>query len=195
MKCLAVGGPPASGKTSLMRRVVKELGPGKLKKTGLLVYQEHPSSKCLVLGSYVKSGFAGTDILSMAVQPIALGVMQAWASSRELEDWTVLFEGDRLFNTSFLNDLVKIDNLDYYWIMLDASAEAQDKRHKERRDTQSEKWLKGRKTKAERLRNSLEGVVVLKNETKEDLESNVNSILDMIGLKDECNSIERRKLP
>lgn len=180
MKLVCWGGTPTSGKTTLMRYIVKELGSGSVKKNGLLMYQHHPSSKCLVLGSYAKAGFGGTDRLSMAVQPIALGVIQSWASNSEMKDWTVLFEGDRLFNQSFLKSLVDIPSLDYYLFMLTVSPETQHRRHKDRKDSQNETWLKGRLTKCKRLQESIEDLTVLKNETVDDLKRNVEIMLKII---------------
>lgn len=182
MLIFGIGGVCAVGKTKLMKYVLKKLGRGKVSKVGIFVYQIYSEKKCIVLGSYAKAGFAGTDRLSMAVQPVALGVIQAWASDPFMKDWVILFEGDRLFNSSFLNSLEKIPSLDYYWIMLEASPETQAQRHKDRNDTQSEKWLKGRITKAANLRESLKDLKILKNETREDLENNVKYVLETTGL-------------
>ncbi len=181
MRIVCWGGAPTTGKSTLMRSVIQELGKGKLCKIGLLVYQQYVDKKCIVLGSYAKARFGGTDRLSMGVQPVALGIIQAWASDLNMKDWTILFEGDRLFNSSFLNDLDKIPEIDYHWIMLDASLEIQEQRHRDRKDTQSETWLKGRLTKAAKLKESLKDLKVLKNETKEDLNNNVDYILKIVS--------------
>jgi dephospho-CoA kinase len=183
MKIIAVGGCPASGKTTLMRHVISNLGKGKIKKIDTLVYQIHADTKCIVLGSYAKAGFGGTDRLSMGVQPVALGVMQAWVSDPGMKDWNVLFEGDRLFNSSFIEEMEKL-GVNCSWVMLEVSEDIQKQRHKDRNDTQSETWLKGRVTKAKRLKESVKDVKVLNNETVEDLEKNVKSIMEMLGNED-----------
>ena len=184
MRIFGMSGVPCSGKTTVMRHVISRLGQGKIQKIGILVYQLHESSKCIVLGSYAKAEFGGTDRLSMAVQPVALGVIQAWASDPNMKDWTILFEGDRLFNSSFIESLNKIDGLKCVFVMLHASEKTQKERHKDRGDTQPETWLKGRITKSKRLQESVEGLTVLKNESLEDLDTNVDWVLHIIGLKD-----------
>ncbi|RJQ26106.1 hypothetical protein C4577_04190 [Candidatus Parcubacteria bacterium] len=178
-----MSGVPASGKTTVMRKVVKELGKGKICKTGTLVYQRHDNTKTIVLGSYAKAGFGGTDILSMGVQPTAVAMINAWASEENMDGWRILFEGDRLFNGSFIAELEKIKNLDCKWMMLEASDKAQEERHKKRGDTQSETWLKGRITKANKLKESINGITVLRNENEEDIENNVDWILKAVDLR------------
>ena len=180
LKLTGIGGNPCTGKTALMRGVIKELGKGVLCKAGILVYQRHDSAKTIVLGSYAKKGFGGTDRLSMAVQPIALGIIEAWASDPSMKDWCVIYEGDRLFNSSFINTVEKCPIIGSNWVILEASEEAQSKRHIDRKDTQSAAWLKGRVTKVLKLKESIKGVKVLNNETNEDLTSNIKYILKMM---------------
>ena len=72
MKVIAVMGEPGSGKTSLMKNVMKGLGIGyEVEKHNLVRY--HHSNNLYVLGIYEEDKtFSGTDALSMAVQPDAI---------------------------------------------------------------------------------------------------------------------------
>ncbi|MEK9697068.1 MAG: hypothetical protein VW270_15000 [Candidatus Poseidoniales archaeon] len=75
-KVIAIGGVPATGKTTLMRRILKEWGPFKPiepvindVKLPMLVDENH---RLHILGKYdIGETFAGTDRLSMSIQPIA----------------------------------------------------------------------------------------------------------------------------
>ena len=86
----------------------------------------------------------------------------------------------RLFNSSFINTIDKINNLSSNWIMLETSSDIENQRHKDRNDTQSETWLKGRLTKSLKLKESIKKLTVLKNETVEELGNNCNFIMSMI---------------
>ena len=99
MKVVAIFGEPGSGKSTLMRRVLCELGFAKdtLKEDFKLVpYHKHENK--YVLGKYEEGEvFAGTDRMSMAVQPEAIKFLDTLPN-----DSVVFFEGDRLCTASFL---------------------------------------------------------------------------------------------
>jgi hypothetical protein len=73
MKVVAIFGEPGCGKTTLMRRVLCDLGFAKdslLEDFKLVPYHKHENK--YVLGKYEEGEvFAGTDRMSMAVQPEA----------------------------------------------------------------------------------------------------------------------------
>src|SRR5579859_7796787 len=104
---VAVIGAPATGKTTLFREVIKRTG-GELKwwkeKAGTVVFHRNSKTKAVILGDYSKPGaFAGTDRLSMSVQPWAELFVEKRLKSDE--PCAILFEGDRLGNNSFLDKL------------------------------------------------------------------------------------------
>ncbi len=154
MRIIAVGGEPATGKTTLFRALLDRLGKGSFQKAGLALYHEFPDRKTLILGDYRKEGFAGTDRLSMAVQPQAQEFLRSLDS-----DWTVLFEGDRLFNRKFLESCGEFADITV-WI-LTASEEEKTRRHESRGDTQTEQWLRGRVSKVRNIAESMK--VIRKN--------------------------------
>ena len=84
------------------------------------------------------NAFEGTDRLSMAVNKDFLRYV-------EMKKRHILFEGDRLFS---LNNLRAINHLYQLRVVVLAQDQSTlDKRHRDRGDTQSEVFLKGRKTK------------------------------------------------
>jgi hypothetical protein len=103
-----------------------------------------------VLGKYEEGEtFAGTDRLSMAVQPIA----QEFASETKAN---LLFEGDRIFNQSFLEFCMKLPGIDLQVVYLKAPKSILEQRYKERGSDQSEQFLKGRETKYSNILSNFE---------------------------------------
>jgi hypothetical protein len=147
-RVIAIGGVPATGKTTLMRRILKEWGPFKQieptidgVKLPMLVDEQ---AKLHILGKYDEGEtFAGTDRLSMSIQPTAVKFVQT-------TDGVLLFEGDRLFNISFLKSCQKVCNTKI--VCLEADAGLIEERHHIREDNQSAKFKKGRQTKIDNIK-------------------------------------------
>ena len=98
MRLVGVIGEPATGKTALMRAILERLGDDyEGFKFGLLRGRKYVG-ELYVLGIY-RAGelFAGTDRLSMAVQPFAIKFLKVIPATA-----TVVFEGDRLTREGFL---------------------------------------------------------------------------------------------
>ena len=148
VKILAVGGEPATGKTTLFRKFMGNLDSWSCCKMGLLTYHCRDDKGVMVLGDYRSQGFAGTDKLSMAVQPVAVGFLRALTEGDD-KAWLVLFEGDRLFNVSFLKECNSFCEVEVWG--LKASTPEKVRRHEARNDTQNETWLKGRASKVRRV--------------------------------------------
>jgi hypothetical protein len=79
-------------------------------------------------------------MLSMAVQPKA----QEWINTCSSN---VVFEGDRLFNKSFLEFLLTIPEAELFILYLSASQETLKSRYAQRGSNQSPEFIKGRETK------------------------------------------------
>ena len=111
MKVLAIGGEPGVGKSTLVRSMIGRLGVGVAETYRELRLTRYETGVC-VLGVYAEGdAFGGTDRLSMAVQPSAKAFMFAEACKDSLAQH-VIFEGDRLFNQSFLqscSDILAIE--------------------------------------------------------------------------------------
>ena len=143
---VGIGGEPATGKTTLMRRVLRKLEDthghgGKGFRDGLL--RGIRFNLTYVLGIYDEGTFAGTDRLSMAVQTDATTFLRQ--QSRVDASPVVLFEGDRLFNHSFLTTCEDLGET--AWFNLTCPETVLTSRHARRQDTQTALWLKGRRTK------------------------------------------------
>lgn len=146
MVCVrALIGEPASGKTTIMRSLIKRLGPHRAKSFAYGkvkgYYWEDPD--VYLLGQYTGDHFDGTDRLPMDVAPDVREFFE------ELSDGTIIFEGDRLSADSILS---AAPNLAVYTVQ--PPQEALEHRRQERAAqgrTQDQSWLKGRKTKVQNL--------------------------------------------
>lgn len=140
MKVIAIGGEPGSGKTTLMKRIIEnyKLEP-KYDSVKLVPYLQ--KENIYVLGKYEEGQvFAGTDRMSMAVQPEAIKFLSTLD-----EHSIVLYEGDRLFTSSFLEDCAAKYSLEI--IYLSTLKEVRTARYAERGSNQNETWLRGRESK------------------------------------------------
>ena len=137
---ILIGGVPCSGKSTLMRRLISRLEePTLIEPKKLFKCQEH--GDVLVVGQYPEGEtFGGTDKLSHGSIP----------QFREFIEWAniaykhVLIEGDRYFRGVDIEWLMQNHEALVYVLTVDISEEHN--RHTERGDTQSEVWLKGRRT-------------------------------------------------
>jgi hypothetical protein len=66
-----------------------------------------------------------------------------------------LFEGDRLFNSKFIDEILKVSE-DFKILILKAPQNVIDQRHVDRNDDQSDQFKNGRKTKIANITSSLE---------------------------------------
>lgn len=147
---IALGGEPATGKTTLMWRIIdsatdwQKIEP---KKTLSAIRSE--SLDLTILGKYDRSEkFAGTDRLSMSVQPAATEFIKEATGN-------ILFEGDRLFNRKFIDAIISCD-CSFSLIYIEASRDELHNRHVDRKDTQTETFLKSRQTKYSNIVRSLD---------------------------------------
>jgi len=149
-KLIAVGGQPGTGKTTLFRKFMEgktwiEVEPAKLVSA---MYNEEMD--LYILGKYQEGEtFAGTDRLSMAVQP----PLQEWIKTHNCN---ILFEGDRVFNQSFLEFAMGLPNTDLQVVYLKTTKDVLEQRYKDRGSDQSEQFLRGRETKYSNLLSNFE---------------------------------------
>jgi broad-specificity NMP kinase len=149
-KIVAVGGSPGTGKTTLFRKFMENKEWEFVEPMKMLPALYNKELDLYILGKYEEGEtFAGTDRLSMAVQPIAQDFVRNCTSN-------ILFEGDRIFNQSFLEFCMGMPNTDLSVVFLKAPKEILEQRYKDRGSDQSETFLKGRETKYSNLLSNFE---------------------------------------
>lgn len=178
-KIVAVIGMPGTGKTTLMKNLFNRFEGGKPFKEGLIEGTEHVlnDGKLFVLGKYnTTEKFEGTDRLSMAVQPIAIEFLKTLQANTAVE-YSLLYEGDRLSNVSFLSHC--IENYNTSILFLTANSNVLKKRYVERGSNQDEKWLKGRATKYDSIASNfafMPHITISPNENEEQSVENQNIV-------------------
>ena len=190
-KLIAIGGLPATGKSTIMKKFMSSLEWEKQEPRKLVVTMYNKEHDLHVVGDYSDPNekFPGLDRLSMAVQPEAVRWLQETRSN-------ILFEGDRLFTSSFLEaaaQLVDMNDLELKILVISADPLIVETRHKDRNDTQSEKFIKGRETKIDNIRSSfylMDYITEFRNNGETELLDIVNflrlelltdDVIDLIG--------------
>jgi broad-specificity NMP kinase len=149
-KLIAVGGSPGTGKTTLFRKFMEGKSWIQVEPAKLISAMYNAELDLYVLGKYEEGEtFAGTDRLSMAVQP----PMQEWIASHNCN---ILFEGDRIFNQSFLEFAMGLPHTDLQVVILTAPKELLEQRYKDRGSEQSEQFLRGRETKYSKIQSNFD---------------------------------------
>jgi uridine kinase len=173
MKVIAVMGEPGSGKTSLMKNVMKTLDVGDVVEKHNLVRYHH-SNNVYVLGIYEDGKtFSGTDALSMAVQPDAVSFLATLS-----EDAIVLFEGDRLCTASFLEHCNSL--YDTTIVYLKTDRDVRKERYAERGSNQNETWLAGRESKIANILTNMELMGVIEKRSNQNLDEQ-KTLVDFIN--------------
>ena len=170
---IMIGGIPCSGKSTLMRMILKDLGEGEqIMPIPLFPCQKHKD--ILILGYYPEGEtFGGTDKISHGAIPQFTKFIE-----QEQPKWKhIIIEGDRFFRSKDIEWLLnKYKEVKIY--VLRVSKEEEKRRHIDRNDTQTEVWLKGRRTQ---INNIMTNMFIMNS-----IESRYNnSTLDSENLKQE----------
>jgi len=149
-KLIAVGGQPGTGKTTLFRKFMEGKDWMDVAPVKLVNASYNTERDLYILGKYEEGQiFAGTDRLSMAVQP----ELQKWIQTHNCN---ILFEGDRVFNQSFLEFAMGLPNTDLQVVYLKTTKDVLEQRYKDRGSDQSEQFLRGIETKYSNLLSNIE---------------------------------------
>jgi uridine kinase len=173
MLVFAIGGEPGAGKSTLMKEIISKFNWIKVyDEVKLVPYLQYDCN--YILGKYDEGEtFSGTDRMSMAVQPEAVKFLASLH-----KDSVVLFEGDRLFTSTFLEHCVNNYNTDIIYLETDKAVRQE--RYKERGSNQNETWLQGRETKIANILTNMTlmfNTVKFKNNNKEDQKIIVDYIM------------------
>lgn len=185
MKVVYLIGLPGTGKTHVVREFMKRYAQWET-STPIKLLDSHSSNRIRVLGRYEEGEtFAGTDRLSMAVNPQAIEYVEMCPPE------LIIGEGDRLNNKAFFKACQNRRKEDLTILHLTVSDEERKRRYKERGSDQSEKFIQTVRTKVKNIVDEFgdkqtlfgveEGVVVeMRHETNEDTIQIVKFLMEQI---------------
>jgi dephospho-CoA kinase len=179
-KLIAMIGLPATGKSTIIKHFMEGLEWERKEPRPLVVTAYNQDRNLHIIGDYSdpKEKYPGTDRLSMAVQPEAIKFLNE-------TDADVLFEGDRLGTSSFLEFgslLVDQGTLEMKIIVVHADPLIVESRHNERADLQTEKFIKGRQTKIDNIRGNF-GLMDYVTEFSNNNETQLTNIVNFLRLE------------
>ena len=180
VRVIAMGGEPATGKTTLMFKLISMANDWRVVKPQKLLDAMYSKKLNLfILGKYENDGntFQGTDRLSMAVQPDAEKFFMEL--DYDGEPVNVIFEGDRLFNGKMLDQLASAFPNDFKVLILKVKDNTLDQRHIDRKDDQDDKFKNSRKTKISNIMGSLTLMDYIETMVNENLDDQAK-IIDYI---------------
>lgn len=164
-KIISVCGKPGTGKTTLFREFISKYTWETVEPIKSLHCMYSKDIDTYIVGKYEPNEiFAGTDKLSMSIQPTAEKFFLETKSN-------ILVEGDRLTNNKFFNFLSLIKDIELYILVLSATEPSLIERYKLRGSNQSESFLKGRETKISNIQTNfdlIDHIVEFKNENFDD---------------------------
>ena len=189
---IIIGGAPCSGKSTLTRNIISELGaPEYVEPKKLFPCEKRGNA--LIVGKYPEGEtFGGTDKMSYGAIPKFRDFIDQEVSKHK----NIILEGDRFFRSKDIEWL--IENHDAKVFVLTVSGEEENRRHVERQDTQTEKWLKGRRTQIRNIMTNpmiMEDLEIRSNESDADSQNIKNEIITIMqGTKDKNSSSNVIKL-
>lgn len=178
---VALGGQPASGKSTIAKKILSQLGTYVMFDYGKLKGHFFKNANVVVFGIYGGDDetFQGTDKLSMAVQPDAINFIKNKA--KLFPGANLFFEGDRLFTLSFLEVCRKSEDLKVF--VLQADSAMLNRRYELRGGSQAESFLTGRRTKIMNILNAVNGCEVRQNDLSVQSEATAEEILSLLVLR------------
>ena len=181
-KLIGIIGMPGTGKTTLMRRFMENYEW--TQDTPIKLLDTYVSGNMRLFGKYAEGDtFAGTDKLSMAVMPVAIEYLQGDPSPVNI------FEGDRLSSVKFFTTAQQAGH-EVVIVALEVSDTTREARYAERGSDQNQKFIDGRRTKVNNIREEFgpkplfgeEGnITVFQHETPEDTDKIVSFLKSHVG--------------
>lgn len=176
MRVIAIGGYPGVGKSTLVRKLISKLEEPEQAKAFTMDYLGFWNTNLVIMGSYKQDElFPGTDRFSMAVQPN----WEKFLTSQKDSNFTLLFEGDRLFNGKTIKFLHE-NKIEYRVCFVLADSKLIEQRNISR-SKQDPSWRRGRQTKVDNIVKQVPILTILRNDTDLDAEQSVEILRMLIG--------------
>ena len=174
---IAVGGPPASGKTTLMKRILDSAEDWVSASPHELVHGHFSKKKnTWIIGVYAKDGgiFQGTDKLSKALGPALVSFIRQHAN----QPINILFEGNNVVVSKTLREIADCD-VNFVILRLMVAKSLKTARHSSRGDSQSQTFLKAKETAIANVARDpvlFDHIVEVRNETPQEQQQLIEMI-------------------
>ena len=172
---IMIGGAPCSGKSTLTRNILSKLGSAEYVEP-IKLFPCEKRGDVLVVGRYPEGEtFGGTDRISYG----AISQFRDFIDQEAPKHKHIFLEGDRFFRAQDIEWL--LDNYDAKVYVLTVGEDEERRRHIERGDTQSEVWLKGRRSQINNILTNMDlfgKIEVIKNNSIDDQTKLVNEIYE-----------------
>ena len=166
---MAIGGPPCSGKTTLMRKLLESANDWKREQPHKLVDGYFSKKRnTWIIGVYETGGgtFQGTDKLSKALGPALVSFIRQNAD----KPVNILFEGNNVFVSKTLRQIAEL-NVNLVIVRLMVAKSLKKERKQSRGDAQSAAFLKAKETAVSNVARDpalFDHLVEVRNETPDD---------------------------
>ena len=174
---IMIGGIPCSGKSTLTREIISGLGSAEdVEPMKLFSCQKHLD--ILVVGRYpIGETFGGTDRLSYGT----INKFREFINQEQPKYRHIIIEGDRFFRAKDIEWLVETHNAKVF--VLTVNPQEEKRRHIERQDTQTEKWLSGRRSQISNILtnfNLMGELEVRKNDSRVESQKIKEEIIELL---------------
>ena len=173
-----IGGVPCSGKSTITRNILSELGSAEYVEP-MKLFPCEKRGDVLVIGRYPEGEtFGGTDRISYG----AISKFREFVDQEQPKHIHIFLEGDRFFRSKDIEWLV--ENHDAKVFILTVSGDEEKRRHMERQDTQTEKWLQGRRSQINNIMTNfmlMNDLIIRSNENENDSINIKKEIVELLG--------------
>ena len=173
-----IGGVPCSGKSTITRNILSELGSAEYVEP-MKLFPCEKRGYVLVIGRYPEGEtFGGTDRISYG----AISKFRDFIDQEAPKHIHIFLEGDRFFRSKDIEWLV--ENHDAKVFILTVSGDEEKRRHMERQDTQTEKWLQGRRSQINNIMTNfmlMNDLIIRSNENENDSINIKKEIVELLG--------------
>ena len=179
-------GPPAVGKSSIIRAIFSEeyvdKPPNLIEPKPLFKCTEYndylfTGNRVLLLGQYDEGTFSGTDSWSYSV--LAKGSFESFIEEQSKNYDKIIFEGDRA--TSKIETLTENYNTKVF--MLTITPEEEQRRQDARGNLQNKTWIAGRHTQMNNMLTNFflrEHITVMPNNTLEEQKEVITELFEVL---------------
>jgi len=174
---IGIGGNLASGKSHLARHL---LGNNRQRTTfKSLTVERNPTLKLFAIGKYDHTRYPGTDFMYTPTLESDVITFATTIVPTHYRDHFIIFEGNRLFKPSFIDQITRHPTLDVTLIMLTVTSNTLFHRHLLRGDNQTITDITANDRRNTNLLKKYTDIIQLPNNTQQDFTTLVERILHL----------------